>query len=331
MDDGIAPAVVTELARRGEVERLLAVIATQNELAAAELAMDDVLRVVVRRAAELTGADAGVVELPEDGEMVYRAVTGTAASHLGLRLDVTRSLSGRCLLEGRILRCDDAETDDRVDREAARRVGARSMLCVPLADRETTRGVLKVYAEQPDAFDDADVAILTQLSDVIVAHMRRAAEFERKDFESRHDSLTDLGNRRAYEERLATEVERAERRSTPLTLVLLDLDRFKQVNDTQGHPAGDEVLRRTGHALHALRERDGGFRIGGDEFALILHDSDLAVARRVADRVTVDIARRNAAHGVTATAGIAGYEGGGPQALHEAADARLVAAKAQRA
>jgi diguanylate cyclase (GGDEF)-like protein len=314
-----------------EVARLLAVIEIHNELAGAALDSGQVMGVVVRRAAELTGADAGVVELVEGDEMVYRAVSGTAEAHVGRRLRVDASLSGLCAREGRTLRCDDVATDERADIEASLAVGAVSMVCVPLRHGDEVTGVLKVYAERPHAFDDTDVLVLDQLSGVIAAHLSHAAEFERRAFESRHDALTDLGNRRAYDERLQIEASRAARYGHPLSLVVLDLDGFKAVNDLQGHPSGDEILRRVAAVLRGTRDADECFRVGGDEFAILLPATSLEGARVVADRVADDIAAGTASVGrVTATAGVAELGPEGPDQLHAEADAELMGRKRGR-
>jgi len=165
-------------------ERLRAVLETQNEVVATRLDLGEVMRLVAERARQMTGAEAGVVELPEDEMMVYRAVSGRASRHIGLRLRIDSSLSGRALREGRVLVCDDAQHDRRVDARACRRVGAISMVCVPLRHRGAVEGVLKVYSAHPFAFDDEDVAVLDHLSSVIASHMHHATEFERVDHES---------------------------------------------------------------------------------------------------------------------------------------------------
>lgn len=313
---------------RDEVARLLAVIEIQNELAAEALDLDAIMGTVARAAADLTGANAGVVALAEQDEMVYRAASGTAAAHIGLRLRRDASLSGRCVSEGRVLRCDDAEVDPRVDREAARRVGAVSLLCVPLFGQDGRPiGALKVTAGRPRAFDESDAEILGRLAAAIAAHVRRAHDFERHALESRRDLLTDLGNRRAYEERMETEAARAARYDHPLSLVLLDLDGFKRVNDDAGHPAGDQVLRNVAQACRQIRTADDCYRIGGDEFAIVLPDTPAPGARIVARRITAAIAEHNLDTGVTATAGLAAFGDGSWHDLHRAADDQLIAAK----
>ena len=104
------------------------------------------------------------------------------------------------------------------------------------------------------------------------------------------DGLTGLKNHRVFQEKLESEVKRAQRHGLPLSLVLLDVDRFKQYNDTFGHPAGDEVLRVVGRLLQeGGRETDYAARYGGEEFALILPDTDRAGAHVVAERLRAAI------------------------------------------
>ncbi|MGH2955602.1 MAG: GGDEF domain-containing protein [Solirubrobacterales bacterium] len=100
------------------------------------------------------------------------------------------------------------------------------------------------------------------------------------------DALTGLANRRAFAEVVEREANRAEVEGTPLTLVLADLDGFKQLNDNHGHVKGDQYLRRVADTMKSmLREQDLGFRWGGDEFALLLRDTDRKAAHGVCERI----------------------------------------------
>ena len=143
----------------------------------------------------------------------------------------------------------------------------------------------------------------------------------------RHDALTGLLNRRSYEERLPVEVARATRFAWPLTLCLLDLDGFKAVNDTLGHPAGDEILRRVAALLDESRLTDDAFRIGGDEFAILMPKTPREDAALAATRLCISISELEAAGGpLGASFGLAeGLQD--PAALHAAADSELLAAK----
>ncbi len=117
-------------------EHLRAIIQTQTEIAASDLDLDAVMQLIASRGQELTGANAGVIEIADGDEMVYRVTTGEATPFLGVRLKMASSLSGLCVAEGRVLRSDDTSGDPRVDAEACRRANARSMLCVPLVHQE---------------------------------------------------------------------------------------------------------------------------------------------------------------------------------------------------
>ena len=101
------------------------------------------------------------------------------------------------------------------------------------------------------------------------------------------DSLTELFNQRHFYTRLIDEITRAERQKNSLALILIDLDDFKQYNDTYGHLAGDEALRALGQTINKfIRESvDSGYRYGGDEFAIILIDADLDIAKVIGDRI----------------------------------------------
>ncbi|HUC07409.1 MAG TPA: sensor domain-containing diguanylate cyclase, partial [Solirubrobacterales bacterium] len=268
----------------GSGNRLRAIIQTQTEIAASDLDLEAVMQLIASRGQELTGANAGVIEIADGDEMVYRVTSGEATPFLGVRLKMATSLSGLCVEQGRVLRSDDTDDDPRVDAEACRRVKARSMLCVPLAHNDETIGVLKVYSPEPNHFGDSDVEALELLSGLIAAHMSHASLFAAEVHGGRHDALTGLLNRRAYEERLPVEIARASRYAWPLSLCLLDLDGFKKINDTLGHPSGDRALQQVAALLDESRLADDSFRIGGDEFALLMpktcrEDAEVAAAR----------------------------------------------------
>jgi diguanylate cyclase (GGDEF)-like protein len=226
-----------------------------------------------------------------------------------------------------VLRSDDTADDPRVDAEACRRVNARSMLCVPLVHRDETVGVLKVYSPQANNFDDGDVETLELLSDLVAAHMSRASLFAAEAHGGRHDALTGLLNRRAYEERLPVEIARAARYAWPLSLCLLDLDGFKTINDTLGHPAGDRALQQVAALLDESRLADDSFRVGGDEFAILMPKTCREDAEVAAVRLSKAIAEIGMSDGsLGASFGVA--EGADdPAVLHAMADERLLAAK----
>lgn len=153
-------------------------VAVQSRLSQAELDLDNFMRLVVDTAESLTGAYCAVVELVEGEEMVYRCVGQFLSAFEGLRLPSNRSFSGLCVAERRVLRCDETETDPRVNLEACRRVGARSMACTPLVHRGVPVGVLKVMSSLPAAFDDLAVSALEVLAGLLGAALGRQLEYD---------------------------------------------------------------------------------------------------------------------------------------------------------
>ena len=257
---------------RSEIDLLRTIIETQRVINARSHAVDDVMRIIVDRSRAMTRAESAVVELIEGDEMVYRAAAGPATDSLGLRLGVATSLSGRCVTERQALRCDDSEVDARVDRETCRRVGARSMVVVPLllpVSRDCV-GVLKVMSPHVAAFDDHDVELLDALGDFIATSVRHAHDYAEQEERALKDGLTGLANRRLLLDRLAVALARATRSGEPVTVLFVDLDGFKAVNDQLGHDAGDQVLRSVARAFSAaVRPADTVARLGGDEFVVV--------------------------------------------------------------
>ena len=147
------------------------------------------------------------------------------------------------------------------------------------------------------------------------------------------DALTGLTNHRGFQEILAAELERARRADRPVALVMLDLDNFKSVNDTHGHPYGDEVLRAVGKNLAGVvRATDTAARVGGEEFALILPGTDGEVAYRIAERAreaVAEVSVRDLA--LSCSAGVATYPADAEDAssLCKLADGALYWAKRQ--
>jgi diguanylate cyclase (GGDEF)-like protein len=307
---------------------LRAIIQTQAELATSDLDLNARLELIVERAQELTRSSAGVIELAEEDEMVHAVTTGEAGPYLGTRVKMDSSLSGLCVMEGRGLRSDDTSEDSRVDAEACRRVNARSMICVPFVHKGEPIGALKVYSPEARHFDGGDLETLEMLSELIAAQLSHASLSEIESHDSRHDALTALPNRRAFEERLAVEVARSSRYQHPFSLCLLDLDGFKGVNERLGHAAGDEVLRSVAKILDQSRVTDDCFRVGGDEYAIVMPETTAKEADIAAARIAQQIRDAKLGGGrIDISFGVAGITDGDPATLLAAAAAELLAAK----
>jgi N-acetylmuramoyl-L-alanine amidase/putative methionine-R-sulfoxide reductase with GAF domain len=130
--------------------------------------LDEVLQLVADRAVEITGADGLAIALAENNEIVLRAAAGTVRPDRGARIDRDSAFSGTCFRTANILRCDDTETDARVNLQACRRLDARSMVAVPLCGRGRGIGVLQAFSAQPFGFDDSDVRNLTLLAELVM-------------------------------------------------------------------------------------------------------------------------------------------------------------------
>jgi signal transduction histidine kinase len=167
-------------ALRQDAERLSAIIATQHDIATAGQNFMAVMTLIAERTQKLTRASGAAIELIERDELVYRVGTGTASRHVGLRLAIASSLSGKCMRLNEILRCDDTESDPRVNREACRKIGLRSMVVVPLYHNGRAVGVLKVLATKPNVFSERDARALQLMAGLIGAAMSNAAESESK-------------------------------------------------------------------------------------------------------------------------------------------------------
>lgn len=272
---------------------LMEIIKAQTEVAQLGHDLGAVMEFVADRVQHLTGAAGAIVELAEDEEMVYRAAVGMAAPQLGLRLNRVGSLSGMCVEQGRILHCEDSEADDRVDRDACRRVGLRSMVVAPLIHAKNVVGVLKIASPQPVAFAEQHLSVLELMSGLIAAAMFHSAQYETNELYHRatHDALTGLANRALFYDRLRQGLALARRKSKQVGILNLDMDGLKPINDTHGHRAGDAAIRELASRIgRSVRQSDTAARLGGDEFGIILPDiedrqsADL-LAKRIAEEI----------------------------------------------
>jgi N-acetylmuramoyl-L-alanine amidase len=139
-------------------------------------ALDEVLHLVAERALAITGADGVAIAMAEGNAIVCRASVGTIAPDTGVRLDPNSGFSGACLRSGEILRCDDWEKDSRVSVPACQRLGARSMVAVPVAGLHGTIGLLEAFSARPFGFNDSAVRSLNLLAELILAALKPEEE-----------------------------------------------------------------------------------------------------------------------------------------------------------
>lgn len=438
--------------------RLNEIITTQCQLTEAKLDLEAFFHLVVNRIDGLTGAAGSVIELVDGDEMVYRAGSGIARPHVGLRLQRASSISGLCVKTQEVLHCVDSETDQRVDREACQRIGVRSMVVAPLFHEGKAIGVLKAMSPRAHAFGAADMQTLQLMAGLIGSAIAHQTAFNEKEkllsdlnaavleiaanerrirtvIESAHDAfvamsadgritdwnrqaeetfgwtrqeaigqqlesliippryreahvagmdrfrltgegdklnkriqlhglrkngsefpveltinviadssdmelcaflhditdrkrteegllhlaqidqLTELPNRRLFNDRLATALGRARRAKKLMALIYLDIDHFKKINDSLGHGVGDALLKEFAARLKAsVRVIDTVARLGGDEFVMLLEQlQEPADTSIITDKIMNSIRREMVIDGhamsITASLGGAFYSG----------------------
>ncbi len=315
-------------------------IAQQAALARAAKSLNESLdlnRVLVRichEAASILDGDSAVVYRgnASDG-IVIEATFGMPPEAIGYHMDAGAGLSGKVAEQDRSLLTNDYQgVPERADSPLFREV--RSALAVPMHWDGELRGVLSVAYRSERVVSTDQLKLLEAFGELAAAACRNASAHAGLVLAARTDGLTGCLNHAAMHEALRKEIVRCERTGHRLSLVLVDMDDFKQVNEEHGHLVGDEVLRRVGHALRqAVRPYDLVARYGGDEFAVVTIDADEEEASEVAGRALDGVRRSleelSAAPGATgASAGVAEWMAGeNSTTLIEHADRALLYGK----
>ena len=206
------------------------------------------------------------------------------------------------------------------------------LLLVPVSADERKYGVLLLQLPSlaGSGWRSAVVGPLERAATCTAYALRTMWRMEHLERLAATDDLTMIANRRTFAAALEREIARGARSGEPVSLVILDIDRFKLVNDLHGHPAGDEALRNVAAALSiACRDLDTAARYGGEEFAVILPDCGPERSVDIADRLREAVASAPAIRALTASAGVASYpmHGGDADSLVRAADDALLVSK----
>lgn len=319
---------------RNEPDRVLGFLTRFTAEFTAVLNLPNLLGHVLRVLREEVGFESCALALVDDqnqDSLTIRAASGLCKNFRGLAVPRGKGLHWKVLESGTPLLVPDMQADPRLFKRDG---GIRSGIYAPLRVPGHSIGVLSAYRAKAGAFTDADLDLLT----VVARYLAGAVEVSRLHEQLRElaatDSLTGLANRRSFLIRLVSEMARSRRGGGGLSVVLLDLDGFKAINDVHGHVVGDEVLILVSATLRcAMRASDLAARFGGDEFILMLPETTAAKAEQVLDRLkAVEISVPNREGGgsrLTFCWGIATFpeDGQDPDRLLQVADTRLYAMK----
>jgi diguanylate cyclase (GGDEF)-like protein len=192
--------------------------------------------------------------------------------------------------------------------------GIRSIAYLPLTFKDTCIGSLILASRRLNAYSPKQIRLLEQLALQIATPIENSKLYAKAEQRARIDELTELFNRRHFEERLKEEIARHSRYGGVFSLVLLDLDNFKTYNDIYGHPSGDKLLNQIARTVkRSIRTGDRAFRYGGDEIIVILPETTMEDAYTVAERIREQIAAEMEAKeiAVTCSIGLASYPADG--------------------
>jgi len=263
-------------------------------------------------------------------ELVIQAEAGGRRDAEGRRI-----LLGEGLV-GQVARSGQMEMVREVGPSTPRPVlpGSVSAIALPVTYGEQLLGVLYVESGEPCEFPEPEVLLLRTLADLFAGALHNALTFQKAQEQAITDGLTGVKTHRFLMEALSSEWKRSTRANRPFALVLMDLDRFKFVNDFYGHLEGDVVLQRVGHILEQnCRRSDVVARYGGDEFVILMPETTVEQARQLASKlrgwVASDPLLRD--KNITASFGIAGFpvHGSTPQELIQVADSSMYLSKHQ--
>ncbi len=268
---------------------------TINSLINSTLDADEIMQRVVAEAARLTGSDGSSIGLFQADHVFMKYVYNMPGEFVGLHLTPDEAKHIHYAASRReAVAFNDPATDDRIDTDFVSRFGIFCVMSAPLIVKDEVIGSICFYRlARRCAYTEMYVDFAKKLSTAVSAALENASLYDnlkKMDEEIKHlayhDALTGLPNRRLFTSLLTHELAQAHRRDKKMAIFFLDLDRFKDINDTMGHETGDELLKEVAVRLKStVRECDTIARIGGDEFNIILADIDHV-------EVIADIARK---------------------------------------
>src|SRR5229473_2820718 len=282
------PGLPSEQREKGEI----AVFQELGKALTSSLQLDQVLRTIMEKIDEFLRPDNWSLLLLDEAkqELYFELAVGKASQALkDVRIKIGQGIAGWVAQHGETVVVPDTSKDTRffskVDEKT--KTETQSIVAVPVRFRDTCLGVIElINCMGPDGFDPRDLKLLEALSDFAAIALENARHVKKIHELTITDDCTSLYNARHMGFILETEIYRSQRYNYEFSIVFIDLDHFKQVNDTHGHLMGSRLLAEIGNALKEhCRLIDFAFRYGGDEFVILLpqtsKDNALNVARRL--------------------------------------------------
>ncbi|MFZ0736857.1 MAG: sensor domain-containing diguanylate cyclase [Candidatus Acidiferrales bacterium] len=286
------------------------------------LQLDQVLRTIMEKINEVLRPDTWSLLLmdQEKNELYFQIATGVGAEALrDVRIKLGQGIAGWVAESGEVVVVPDTSQDSRffsqVDEKT--KMETRSIVAVPVRFREQCLGVIElINCIGPEGFSQRDLALLEALADYAAIAIENARHVHRIHELTIKDDCTTLYNARHMNFMLDTEIYRSNRYAFEFSLIFIDLDHFKMVNDTHGHLMGSKLLGELGEMIKdSCRVIDLAFRYGGDEFVILLpqtsKENALRVAHRLHKRIREGSWLKEAGLNVhiTASIGVASYPG----------------------
>jgi diguanylate cyclase (GGDEF)-like protein len=350
-DEALMAGAARQILRAIQSERVFAAVERSkyekerfyraSEMLASALTLEQVYNVAVRAAREIVDFDFAAITLfsKETRKHTVCRVEGNGKAELeGLTFADNAGLAAMVVKNKHYLPVSGERENDEVPvftRKVKQLRGYPALLVLPLGRADGAIGSFTLAGRRRNLFGKDKRDMLGVIANQVAVSIENAKMYKLMEEMATTDGLTGLTNHRTFQERTSMMLDRSERLGKKCSLILCDIDHFKSINDTHGHPVGDVVLKRVAKVLaQCVRKIDLVARYGGEEFAIVLEETDARGARELAERIRLEVERQQftSEQGnfqVTLSMGIAAYPDDAREkhVLIEAADQALYAAK----
>lgn len=327
---------------RYENEKLETILQVEEGVSSI-LNLNDLTQFVIDKISQVIACErVSLMVVCEDECLIIKAAKGLSDEIIkNTRIKKGEEISGSVAQMGKSLLVENIETHPLFGKRSNPKYTSKSFLSIPLIYQSKVIGVINAVDKIPsfDAstiFNQSDLKFLSIIANYVAIAIENARLFEEKSYLAITDHLTNLYNRRYLHEHLETEIKRVRRYQRPLSLIMVDIDHFKNYNDTWGHPMGDAILREVAHSFKSqIREADIVARYGGEEFCIILPDTKLKGAVGLAEQIREAIEEKpfefeqsQPGGKLTISCGVANFHlglGGGEELIKQADEALYMA------